>query len=487
MASIQRLKAAEEKISTNEIKTQQKLTSMRTEVTGVMTSINELSAKMDLLMQRTGGNKTQTDIPPVEVPMEHQVEDEHQDREEQAWYMDARDKRMRTEQFQPTSNVTDIQAIERNINLGNTIFTSYAWVADQIEAALKSRQKQDATYSIGTNVSTTVTPDAQQEKGNKQKKAINTKLRTIIWNGQCPILEWVKLFCDALRGYSVSALTLEERNMLPWDSIHQDKQQELDHIRPGTPSFEHDTMPAYVARIVSIYEPELYSEQFRNIYESRKQMRQESATRYVVNKWFLYRRAEPVVNWRQFVNQAINGLVCFKLKSRLRERMESINDLGKFQSLLFRHISLLRTDIMDPSGDGGSLAGLKVTQYDRSFKHDANGTQPMDVSAVEEPDVDFGQGDLEVAVLERRAGCYNCGKYGHIKSQCEQPPKKTEPNPRRTEQAKPKEEQRKGPIVCNKCNKKGHSARKCVCQYCMNPGHSEEDCRIKKKDEAGFH
>ena len=48
-------------------------------------------------------------------------------------------------------------------------------------------------------------------------------------------------------------------------------------------------MPAYVAQMVSIYEPELYSEQFRNIYESRKQMRQESATQYVVNKWFLYR------------------------------------------------------------------------------------------------------------------------------------------------------------------------------------------------------
>jgi len=111
----------------------------------------------------------------------------------------------------------------------------------------------------------------------------------------------------------------------------------------------------------------------------------------------------------------------------------------------------------------------------------------MDVSTVDEPDVDFGQDDLEVAVVERRAGCYNCGKYGHIKSQCEQPQKKHEPAPKRTKKAAPKEEQRKGPLVCSKCNKKGHSARRCVCSYCMWAGHDVADCRLKKKDEAGFH
>jgi len=202
--------------------------SMGTEVKEVKTTLNELSAKMDLLMQRTGGNKTQTDVPAEEVPMEHQNQDvpqdqdEHQDRDEQAWLLDEISRRTRTEQFPPTSNITDIHAIERTINLGNTMFTSYQWVAEQIEAALKSRQKQDLTYSIGANANATVTPDTQQEKGNKQKKAIYTKLHTITWNGQCPILEWVKLFCDALREYSVSALTLEERNLLPWNSIYQE-------------------------------------------------------------------------------------------------------------------------------------------------------------------------------------------------------------------------------------------------------------------------
>ncbi len=63
---------------------------------------------------------------------------------------------------------------------------------------------------------------------------------------------------------------------------------------------------------------------------------------------------------------------------------------------------------MDAGGEGGSLAGLKVTQYDKSFLYDATGTQPMDVSAVDEGDIDFGHEDLEVAVLERKTGCYNC-------------------------------------------------------------------------------
>ena len=159
---------------------------------------------------------------------------EDHDEDEQAWAKDAASKATRTEQF-PRA-VTYIDAIERTINLGNTIFRSYGWVSEQIEAALQSRSKQDLTYGIVANADSKVTPDVLQEKGNKQKKAIYTKLRTIIWNG-CPILEWVKLFCDALRGYSISALTLEERNLLPWDSIHHKKQQELDHIKPGTPSF----------------------------------------------------------------------------------------------------------------------------------------------------------------------------------------------------------------------------------------------------------
>ena len=171
------------------------------------------------------------------------------------------------------------------------------------------------------NRDTQLTPDLLQEMGNKQKKAIYIKLRMMIWNGQCPILEWVKFLCDSFREYSISALTLEERKMLVWNSEHYDKQQELDHIRPGSPSFEADTMPAYVARVVSIYEPELYSERFRNAYELRRQMRQESATRYIVSKWFLYQRVEPVMNWRAFVRRAIDGLVCFKLRSRLYERI----------------------------------------------------------------------------------------------------------------------------------------------------------------------
>jgi len=191
---------------------------------------------------------------------------------------------------QPTVQpVTSAHAMEQSIGMGNTVFKSYSWVSDQIEEALKSRAAQDLTYGILANTDTQLTPDLLQEKGNKQKKAIHTRLDKVAWNGQCPILDWVKFLGDAFREYSISALTLEEKKMVVWSSIHYEKQQELDHIRPGSPSFQHDTMPAYVARIVSIYEPELYSERFRNAYESRKQMRQESATQYIISKWGLYR------------------------------------------------------------------------------------------------------------------------------------------------------------------------------------------------------
>ena len=116
LTSIQRIKAAEEKMAKNEIKTQQSLQRMET----------KLKEQFDLLMQEIKSNKPQANIPPVEVPMEPQDQDQdmHEDRDEQAWLQDEMSRRTRTEQFPPTSNVTDIHAIERNINLGNTIFTS---------------------------------------------------------------------------------------------------------------------------------------------------------------------------------------------------------------------------------------------------------------------------------------------------------------------------------------------------------------------------
>ena len=441
------------------------------------TMTNSIKSIHELIQQHIG----QLTVQPVNN-VAQQVND--QDPEELAWMDDAASRATRTEQN--ISTVTSANAIEQTIKLGNTVFKSYSWVSEQIEAALKSRNAQDLTYGNVANMDTQLTPDLLQEKGNKQKKAIYTKLRMMIWNGQCPILEWVKFLCDSFREYSISALTLEEKKMLVWNSVHYEKQQELDHIRPGSPSFQHDTMPAYVARVVSIYEPELYSERFRHAYESRKQMRQESATRYLVSKWFLYRRAEPVMNWRAFVRQTIDGMVCFKLRSRLYERIESIVDLGKFQQLLYRHISLLRRDIMDPAGDGGSLAGLKVTQYDKSFQYDATGTQPMDVSAVDEVDIDFGREDLEVAVLERKTGCYNCGREGHIRSQCGQPKKEAKQTQQQQGTVRREDKPREGPLICNKCNKPGHSARRCVCGYCMRPGHDTDKCFKKQRDQAGF-
>jgi len=219
------------------------------------TMTNSLKSLHELIQQHIG----QLTVQPVNN-VAQQVDD--QDPEELAWMDDATSRATRTEQN--LSTVTSANAIEQSIEMGNTVFKSYSWVSEQIEAALKSRDAQDLTYGNVANTDTQLTPDLLQEKGNKQKRAIHTKLDKMSWNGQCPILEWVKFLCDAFREYSISALTLEEKKMLVWGSVHYEKQQELDHIRPGSPSFQHDTMPAYVARVVSIYEPELYSERFRN-------------------------------------------------------------------------------------------------------------------------------------------------------------------------------------------------------------------------------
>jgi len=419
-----------------------------------------------------------------EVPVQvHQVDpDEIQEadpdidamEEDQSWEEDGNNKFINTEMFQTKPTITNIDMYERTINMGNTIFKSYQWVADQIETALTSRTRQDGT------VDANLTPAQKQEKGNKQKKAINARVNRIVWNGQCTILEWVKWICDLLRGNSISCMSTEEKKLVVWDAIHQDKQQELDHIRPGSKSFESDGLPQYVARIVAVYEPELYSERFRYAYEARKQMRQESATRYLSQKWNCYRKAEPIVDWRAFVRDAINGLVCFQLRSKLYEKKESITDLGQFQSLLFTYVTLIRRDIMDPTGNGGSLAGLKVTQYDGKVAQEAKGSTQIDVQQIEEPDIDFGHEDLEVALVEKRNGCFNCGKEGHIKSQCTQPAKKTEAPAKKREQDK-RTGRQKGefPLICTRCKLQGHSARRCVCGYCMRPGHLAEKCYKK--------
>jgi hypothetical protein len=202
-------------------------------------------------------------------------------------------------------------------------------------------------------------------------------------------------------------VTLKEQKNCIWGAIHPSRQQELTHIRPRTAAFIQDSLPEYIARITSVFEPEIFSEKYRQAYQNRKQSKQETATRYLASKWFHYTRAEPSLNWPNFVRDTINGLVCFKLKSRLYQKLEDLRDMGKFQAALYKEIMLIRRDIQDPAGSGGSLAGLKVTQYE--------------TNAVEEPDMDYGTEDLKVAVMESRNECFNCGRTGHIKRQCTQP------------------------------------------------------------------
>ena len=55
------------------------------------------------------------------------------------------------------------------------------------------------------------------------------------------------------------------------------------------------------------------------------------------------------MNWPNFVRDTINGLVCFKLKSRLYQKLEDLQDMGKFQAALYKEIMLIRRDVQDPA------------------------------------------------------------------------------------------------------------------------------------------
>jgi len=380
------------------------------------------------------------------------------------------------------------QEMERTVNMGNPVFQSYGFVTKQVKEALAERAEEDKSYgNVAGGVHAPFTAEDLQKQGLEQKKAFKRALEKIVWNGQVPILEWVQWICDALADHSLTSVTHKEQKSCIWGAIHPSKQQELTHIRPRTAAFINDSLPEYVARVVSVYEPEIFSEKYRQAYQNRKQLRQESATRYMASKWFHYTRAEPTLNWPNFVRDTINGLVCFRLKSRLYQKLEKLKDLGKFQGILYKEIMLIRRDIQDPAGDGGSLAGLKVTQYDANYGHDTKGTLPMETNAVEEPDMDYGTEDLEVAVVERRNGCFNCGKLGHIRAQCNQPKQQEKQEP-----PKRKESQQAGIDTCTRCKKTGHTSRQCVCLYCMRTGHSVDKCYKKERDakkqtqQAGF-
>jgi hypothetical protein len=133
----------------------------QTRVAGLENTIKSLQESMQEFFQQHRGQPT--------VP---RVND--QDPDEQAWRDEATSRETRTEQVPPT--ITSAYAVEQSVGMGNTVFRSYSWVSDQIEEALKSRAAQDLTYGILANTDTQLTPDLLQEKGNKQKKAIYTKL-----------------------------------------------------------------------------------------------------------------------------------------------------------------------------------------------------------------------------------------------------------------------------------------------------------------------
>jgi len=176
--------------------------------------------------------------------------------------------------------------MERTVNMGNPVFQSYGFIAKQVEEALRERAEEDKFYNNTGAPRLPLTAGALQEKGFKQKKAFKYHLEKIVWNGQVPIFEWVQWICDALADHSLTSVTLKEQKNCIWGAIHPSRQQELTHIRPRTAAFIQDSLPEYIARITSVFEPEIFSEKYRQAYQNRKQSKQETATRYLASKWF---------------------------------------------------------------------------------------------------------------------------------------------------------------------------------------------------------
>ena len=103
----------------------------QTRVTGLegnMTTVLETIKRIQELLE---GKATQAKVNDAGQP------DGDHDQEEQAWMDDAASRATRTKQVPTSPAITNIDAIEQTINMGNTVFRSYCWVAEQIEVALK--------------------------------------------------------------------------------------------------------------------------------------------------------------------------------------------------------------------------------------------------------------------------------------------------------------------------------------------------------------
>jgi len=172
---------------------------------------------------------------------------------------------------------------------GSAIFLSEPLVIKMIEKAQeRSRVADQAALNLAGGVRTAETYKEIIAKGAKQRAAFELRMEKICWTGKKPILLWVQEVGDIIADVSLDAVTLEFIKGAIWRGIHELKRSELNHIRPGTPAHMTDSLAEYVTRIASTYEPEAYSERFRDEYDNRKQLRKEAPQNYVVDKWQMY-------------------------------------------------------------------------------------------------------------------------------------------------------------------------------------------------------
>jgi len=362
---------------------------------------------------------------------------------------------------------------------GSAIFLSEPLVIKMIEKAQeRSRVADQAALNLAGGVRTAETYKEIIAKGAKQRAAFELRIEKICWTGKKPILLWVQEVGDIIADVSLDAVTLEFIKGAIWRGIHELKRSELNHIRPGTPAHMTDSIAEYVARIASTYEPEAYSERFRDEYDNRKQLRKEAPQNYVVDKWQMYEQAEPNPYWAQFMRDAIKGFCNYRLQNSMRRDIRLLSDMGKFQNAIHEEVANLRREAVSTLHPIGSLVGLKVTESSLEWQHPVAGTWPMEVDSLDAPDVEYGEDDMEVAALQHRDGCWNCHEPGHTRANCTKP--------KRTATGPPAAGKKtRGSFPCRRCKKKGHPTEMCgellpACTFCKWLGHLEKDCRKKQ-------